>query len=70
MSGISNLAYTSDAVQVESELEENNEKVKEVRDVWDNDIEFLFSCIALSVGLGMKNKILEALIFRLDLVVT
>ena len=57
MSGISNPAWiSSDSVKVESELKESNENIKEVRDVWSNDIEFLFSCIALSVGLGIKRQ--------------
>ena len=52
MSGITNPVYATDSVKLESELEENNENIKKVRDVWSNDVEFLFSCIALSVGLG------------------
>lgn len=33
-------------------IEENNDKRKKERDSWGNDIEFLMSCIAMSVGLG------------------
>ena len=51
--------YTKeDEIQVEKIVEEVVEKVfeeqEEERQQWSNPVEFLLSCIAMSVGLGSK----------------
>lgn len=68
MNGTSNSAYEHDNFENENATRsENVEKSVKGRDEWGKDIEFLFSCIALSVGLGKKlikqqvNKIDEIL---------
>ena len=55
--------YTKeDEIQVEKVVEEETEKVfeeeEEERQQWSNPIEFLLSCIAMSVGLGSKGPII------------
>jgi hypothetical protein len=52
MHGTSNPAYVSDPADIEGQRKTNSEKVETDRGGWGKDIEFLFSCIALSVGLG------------------
>jgi hypothetical protein len=54
MHGTSNPAYVSDPADIEGQRKTNSEtkKIEADRGGWGKDIEFLFSCIALSVGLG------------------
>lgn len=47
MNQSSNSAIVSDRDELP-----RSENIEKGRDVWKKDIEFLFSCIALSVGLG------------------
>lgn len=55
MNGTYNSAYEHDNFESEGKPRtENIEKSVKGRDEWGKDIEFLFSCIALSVGLGEK----------------
>lgn len=56
MDGISNTITSNTNEPIENGRENGDERAEESptkeRDNWGNDIEFLFSCISLSVGLG------------------
>lgn len=57
MQGSENLAFTPESEANQNDCSSGEEKEEKVhssneRVTWGRDIEFLFSCIALSVGLG------------------
>jgi hypothetical protein len=57
MNSNSNLAFVSTSSEsVEASHDEVIEKSENLREGWGKDIEFLFSCIALSVGLDTKKR--------------
>jgi hypothetical protein len=58
MDGISNSAFVTDLADLEGQSKTKSETIQSNRAGWGKDIEFLFSCIALSVGLGQCDKLI------------
>lgn len=50
-----------DGKETQQQKDEKQKKTAKERDSWGKGIEFLLSCIAMSVGLGMSSKHNEAI---------